>query len=322
MTAAGGRIEREIIERVIIERVIDGRVVQLSNPDKLIWPELGITKRALLAYFEAIAPVLLPHLRGRPLTLARFPDGIDGPGFYQTRCHRSPEWLETAPLPTGTGKDVRCCVANDLASLLWIANQGTVELHPFLGRLPRVDVPSELMFDLDPGEDAGPLAAAEIALRVRSLLKEHGLEGWVKTSGRRGVHVHVPLVEGATFTESRAFARALARRLAQERPDAVTDVITKASRGERVFIDYSQNSVGKSTIAPWSLRALRVPLVAAPLRWEELEQAVGERSARVLAVTPEEALERARRGDFTSEVRRQSLPSRSRSSTPLSLRWE
>jgi bifunctional non-homologous end joining protein LigD len=252
----------------------------LKNLDKPLWP--GFTKGEMIAYYRAVAPALLPHLAGRAVTLARFPDGVDGPGWYQSNCPQGAARIATLTGPSG--KTVRYCLIEDEGALVWAANLGAIELHPFLARADAPDRPLALVFDLDPGPPAGLAACCEVAGLLRERLSP--LRCFVKTSGAKGLHVYVPV--DATYAETRPLARALAARLASELPALVTDKPLKAQRAGKVFIDWGQNDPNRSTIAPWSLRATRVPLVSMPLRWEELV------NPRALAFTPERALERLR----------------------------
>ena len=269
----------------------------LKNLEKPLWP--GFTKGEMIAYYREVAPVLLPHLAGRAVTLARFPDGVDGPGWYQSNCPAG--GARTVSITGPSGKTVRYCLIEDEEALVWAANLGSIELHPFLARADAPDRPLALVFDLDPGPPAGLMACCEVARLLRERLSP--LQSFVKTSGAKGLHVYVPVE--ATYAQTRPLARALAARLAEELPALVTDKPHKAQRAGKVFIDWGQNDPNRSTIAPWSLRATRAPLVSMPLRWEELSQ------PRALAFTPQRALERLRReGDLFRPVLelRQPLP--------------
>ncbi len=262
---------------------VAGRAVRLSSLDRVMWPS-GTTKGEVVDYYVHVGDVLLPHLAGRPLTLHRFPGGVTGPHFYQTRCPPHPAWLRTATLSyPRTGKTFEAPVIDDLAGLVWAANLATVEVHPFLGRLPDLGAPTHVVIDLDPGPPAGILDACRVALRVRELLDEAQLTGVPKTTGGKGMHVFVPLGPGATYDATKAWARALARTLAADDPAGVVDVMTRARRAGRVFVDWSQNDAGKSTVAPYSPRAGGAePAASVPVTWREVEEAVRSGTARGL----------------------------------------
>lgn len=278
--------------------------VALSNLDKVLFPETGFTKGDLLAYYDAVAPVLLPHLAGRPITMARFPDGVGAPGWFQMSCRGHPPWMRTAEIIGRRGQRLHYCLVDDRDALLWMINLGTIELHPFLACAADPDVPRDVVFDLDPGPDAGALDAAAVALLVRDALATRGHRSLVKTSGKKGLHVYAPLDGGWRYAESRAFARSLAAELARAHPDAITDRIAKSERQGRVLIDWRQNAIGLSTVAPYSLRALPWPLVSTPLGWSEVEAALAGGRAAALAFTPRAVVDRvARFGDlFTTDT--------------------
>ena len=263
----------------------------LKNLDKPLWP--SFTKGEMIEWYRAVADALLPHLAGRAVTLARFPDGVNGPGWYQSNCPHGARSTTTVTGPSG--KTVRYCLIEDIEDLLWAANLGTLEFHPFLAPVASPDRPHALVFDLDPAHPAGLPECCSVALRLRDRLRP--LQCFPKTSGAKGLHVYVPLNGTATYAETKPFARELARSLAAADRALVTDKPLKAQRAGKVYVDWGQNDANRSTIAPWSLRATRVPLVSAPVRWEELSD------PRTLAFTPERALERLRRdGDLFRRV--------------------
>jgi bifunctional non-homologous end joining protein LigD len=259
-----------------IEVEIGGRAVRLTNLDKVLFPATGFTKGDLIDYYARLAPVLLPHLAGRPLTLARFPDGVDGSGWYQTDCPHPPPLLLTLPVPSpgGQGRGRNYCLVDDLAGLVWTANLAAIELHPLLSRVPRLDVPTVALFDLDPGPPAGLIEAASVALLVRQVLEGLGLEACVKTSGWFGMHVVVPLNGPHTFDETRTFARAAAAVLARRHPDQVVGQVARSGRAGRVFVDWAQNNANRSIAGVYSVRAQDEPVASTPLRWSEAEAAV------------------------------------------------
>ncbi|MCA1663205.1 MAG: non-homologous end-joining DNA ligase [Myxococcales bacterium] len=270
-----------------------------TNADKVLFPETGFTKGELLAYYDAVAPLLLPHLEGRAVTMARFPDGVAAPGWFQMNCRGHPPWMRTTEIIGRRGQRLRYCLVEDRDALLWMINLGTIELHPFLACAGDPDVPRDVVFDLDPGPDAGALASARVALWVRDALDARGHRSRVKTSGKKGLHVYAPLDGRWHYADSRAFARAVAGELAAAHPELITDRIAKSERHGRVLIDWRQNAIGLSTVAPYSVRALPWPLVSTPLAWGEVEAAIAGGRAAALAFSPRDVLPRvARFGDL------------------------
>ncbi len=290
---------------------IDGRQVRLSSLEKVLWPSTGFTKRDLISYYARAAPALVPHLAGRPLTLGRFPDGVEGPGFAQTECSGRPPWMATEALRLRSGAVRRYCVVEDVPSLLWVANLGTLELHPFLARGHEPDRPTAAVLDLDPGPGAGLVHCCEAALRLRELLGSIGLAAWAKTSGAAGLHLYLPLDGGADFGRSRELARWIAARLAADHPRLIDAGGGRSARAGRVRIDWRQNHPRQSIAAPYSLRATDVPRVSAPVTWKELERAWRERDPGSLWFSPPQVLDRlARQGDLFGPLLhvRQALP--------------
>jgi bifunctional non-homologous end joining protein LigD len=279
---------------------VDGRPLRFTSLDRVLWRREGITKRALLEYYARVAPVLVPHLAGRPLTLARFPQGLQSRGFLQNECRGAPAWIRTAPLVLQSGEVRRYCLVDDMPSLLWVVNLGTVEIHPYPAPAERPDAPAAVLFDLDPGAGALLLDACRVALRLRPLLVADGFEPVVKTSGVSGVHVFAPVHE-AGFDAVRAYARSIAQRLADDDPALVAAPQAHARRPRQVMVDWRQNDPRRSTAAPYSLRATEPPGVSTPLRWPEIETAVTAGSAVTLTASPAGVLERiARHGDLFS----------------------
>jgi bifunctional non-homologous end joining protein LigD len=251
---------------------VDGRRIALTNLDRVLYPDAGFTKGDLTAYYGAIAPVLVPHVAGRPLTLGRFPGGVEKPGFAQTECRGAPPWLATQAVRLRDGRVRRFCLVNDAPSLLWVANLGTIELHPFLAYGAAPDEPTVVVFDLDPGPPADFAACCETALALGELLAESGLASFPKTSGGVGLHVYVPLNSPHTFEQTKRFARAAADRLAEERPEHVTAKPGREGRRGKVLVDWVQNDPTRSTVSVYSLRAARWPTVSTPLAWDEVER--------------------------------------------------
>jgi bifunctional non-homologous end joining protein LigD len=284
---------------VTVEMEIEGRRLSLSNLDKPLYPS-GFTKGDMVEYYVRVAPAILPHLAGRPVTLRRFPDGLEGPTWFQTRCRGRPPWMRTAPIRIRRGEVHEYCLIEDRPSLAWAANQAAVELHPFLWRHEQPERPLVAVFDLDPGPPAGLAEACSVALRLRDLLGETGLRSFPKASGSRGIHVVVPLNADVTFDRTKAFGRQVAGRLAGEDPARITDRLEHPAREGRVMVDWRQNDRMRSTVAPYSLRARRRPVVSAPLTWEEVERGTGEPAA--LELDPAAVLDRVADGDLFEPV--------------------
>lgn len=248
---------------------VEGREIGLSHTDKVLFPEAGLTKGDLVAYYRRIAPMMLPHLAGRPLSLQRYPDGITADGFMQKNAaDYFPSWIERAPLPKQNG-EVQHVVARDAATLVYLANQAAITLHIGLSRIDRIDQPDRLVIDLDPSDDDFA-KVKRAARRARQLLEAVGLVPFVQTTGSRGLHVWVPLERKESFDEVRAFAGEIATRLVAERPDELTTEQRKAARGDRVYVDIARNAYAQTAAAPYTVRARPAAPVATPLAWEEL----------------------------------------------------
>jgi|GEM_PF-238465 len=286
---------------------VAGRRLSLTNLDKVLWPETGTTKADMIGYYSRIAPVMLPHLAGRPVTLKRFPDGVQGESFFEKNCpsHRPP-WVGTAKMG-----EVGYCLLEEPAALVWTANLAAIELHPTLAALPHLDRPSFVVFDLDPGEPAGVLECARVALLVRELLGQLELECWPKTSGSKGLQLYAPLNDGSTYAKTGPFAKAVAQLLERRHPDLVVSHQQRDARKGKVLIDWSQNSASKTTVAVYSMRARPEPTVSTPLDWDEVERALAKDDKGSLVFSWEAVLERAESlGDLMAEVLvcRQQLP--------------
>jgi bifunctional non-homologous end joining protein LigD len=254
-----------------IEVEIEGKQLKLSNLDKIFYPKTGFTKGQVIDYYTRVAPALLPHLRGRPLTLKRYPNGVESQYFYEKQCpsHR-PEWVRTAAIPMGR-KTIDFCLCDDLPTLVWLANLADLELHPSLSLAAEIERPTTMAFDLDPGPPAGLPECCEVALILREALTGLGLESFPKTSGSKGIQVYVPLNRGeATYDETKPLANALARHLEAEHPKLIVSRQKKELRRAKVLIDWSQNDGHKTTVCVYSLRARPRPTVSTPLSWEEL----------------------------------------------------
>jgi bifunctional non-homologous end joining protein LigD len=273
---------------------IGGRTVRLTNLDRILWPLTGTTKRDVLAYVLKVAPVLLPYLRGRAVMLWRFPEGVDGPGWFQAQCRGRPEWVRTQSIASRRGEVLEYCLVEEPATLAWLANLGTIELHPHLWRVDRPAEPDAMIVDLDPGPPAGRAACARVALIVREHLSMAGLSPVVKTSGRLGLHVVAPLTAGHSFETTKTFARELAQQLEASEPGLVIASSSRVDRAGRVYLDWVQNDRNRQLVAPYSLRAAPLPAVSMPVRWDEVTAAAaGEPEARaIFRSSPERVLTR------------------------------
>jgi bifunctional non-homologous end joining protein LigD len=261
---------------------VDGRLLKLTNLGKVLYPQTGFTKAEVIDYYLQTAQVLLPHLRDRPLTRKRWPDGTAAAYFFEKNAPRgTPDWVRTVTLPTpgsSTGRDVAdFVVADDVASVVWLANLAALELHvpqwrigeSDQGKKPTADL---IVFDLDPGPPATIVECCDVALTLRDLLGHYGLECWAKTSGNKGMHLYVP-IEPASTRKTSEFAKTVAEQLAEAIPEDVTATMTKALRPGKVFIDWSQNNSAKTTLAPYSLRGSDEPRVSTPIDWDEVAAA-------------------------------------------------
>lgn len=275
------------------------RTLSLSNLDKVLWPKTGFTKGELIHYYSVIAPVMAPHLLARPITLRRWPNGLEGQTFFQKNApaHR-PQWIPTVELG-----DVHYLRLDEPAALVWAANLAAIEIHPGLACAPDLDRPTAVVFDLDPGPPADLLTCCDVAVLVRGYLEQLGLAAWPKTSGSKGLQLYVPLGKTCDFERSREFALAIARVAESEHDDLVISAMDKDKRRKKVMIDWSQNAPSKTTVAAYSVRALDHPSVSTPVTWEEVEEAVSARSADRLRFSPGDVLDRVDRlGDLMAPV--------------------
>jgi bifunctional non-homologous end joining protein LigD len=293
---------------------VAGRDLKFSNPDKVLYPQTGFTKGEMIEWYGQAAEVLLPHLRGRPLTLKRFPDGVEGKHFYEKRCpkHR-PDWVQTAAIWSERHKgEIEYCLVEDLPTLLWTANLAGIELHPSLSLAAAIERPTAMVFDLDPGAPAGVLDCAQVAVWIRGLFEQLGLSSYPKTSGSKGIQVYVPLdPEDSSYEQTKPFARQVAETLEQRFGDRVVSRMTKAKRPGKVLVDWSQNDQHKTTVCVYSLRAKAQPTVSTPLEWEELEAALVSGDPEQLVFDHAEVLARiAAKGDLFAPLlsERQRLP--------------
>jgi bifunctional non-homologous end joining protein LigD len=292
---------------------VSGRQLKITNPDKVLYPEAGFTKGDVIEYYRRIAPVLLPHLKGRALTMKRYPNGVDEQYFYQKESpkHR-PDWVTTVPMwSEGNGRDINFTVVNSLPTLLWAANLADLELHTSMARARTGRRPTMMVFDLDPGLPATIVECCEVALLIRERLARDGLRCFPKTSGSKGLQLYAPLNTPADYDGTKGFARDLARTMEAEHADLVVSNMRKELRTGRVLMDWSQNDYLKTTVCVYSLRARSHPTVSTPLSWDEVEQATDHREPERLVFDWAAVLERVERlGDLFEPVLklRQKLP--------------
>jgi bifunctional non-homologous end joining protein LigD len=296
-----------------VEVEVEGRPLRLSNLDKILYPRAGFTKAQVIDYYTRVARAVLPHLRGRPLTLKRYPNGVEAGHFYEKECpsHR-PEWVRIEPIAIRSeDRVVNFCLAEDLPTLVWLANLADLELHTSLSLAVPIERPTFLAFDLDPGPPASILDCARVALALRELLEPLGLEGWTKTSGSKGLQVYFPLNTETSYEQTKPFALAVAQLLERRHPELVVSSMRKDLRTGKVLVDWSQNDQHKTTVCVYSLRARERPTVSAPVTWDELESALEGGERERLEFDSEAVLERIdARGDLFAPVlaRRQTLP--------------
>jgi bifunctional non-homologous end joining protein LigD len=293
---------------------IAGQELALSNLDKVFYPATGFTKGEMIDYYLRIAPVLLPHLAGRPVTLKRYPDGAADDFFYQKECpsHR-PDWVPTAPVwSEGNNRNINFCLLADVPALVWAANLAALELHTSLSFAVAVATPTMMVFDLDPGPPADIVDCAQVGLWLKAVFDRHGLASFPKTSGSKGLQVYVPLNTPSAYDHTKSFARALAQLLEKQHPDKVVSRMTKALRTGKVLVDWSQNDEHKTTVCVYSLRAREKPTVSTPVTWHEVAAALKERNPGLLAFEAADVLARVEKfGDLFGPVltMKQKLPS-------------
>jgi bifunctional non-homologous end joining protein LigD len=285
---------------------VEGREVAVSNLQKVLYPATGFTKGDLIRYYIRIAPVLLPHLQDRALTMKRYPDGVRGFFFYEKNCpaHRPP-WVKTADVfSKRRGEPMPYCLANNLPSLVWMANLADLELHVSLARAKKQDRPTVMVFDLDPGEGTNILQCARVGLVVREKLRQIGLESFPKTSGSKGLQVYAPLnTPGVNFDHTKAASRLIAETIEKELPREVVSNMRKDLRRGKVLIDWSQNDEHKTTVCVYSMRATENPSVSTPLEWREVETLLQRGKREAFFFSPESLLARvAERGDLFAPV--------------------
>jgi bifunctional non-homologous end joining protein LigD len=268
---------------------IDGRRLRLSNLDKVLYPQAGFTKAQVVDYYARIGEVMVPHLADRPVTLVRWPDGVDSQSFFEKRCpSHAPEWMRSAAV----SDDLNQCVLDDLPSLVWAANMAALELHTPQARVSSPDRPDSMVFDLDPGPGTSVLDCCRVGLDLQGVLAELGLESVAKTSGSKGLHLAVPLHTEVTDDDTKGFALALGQLLANREPEQVTVVMRKDLRKGKVFVDWSQNDRHKTTVCAYSMRGKDRPMVSTPVTWDEVSDAIDGKDPDALTFEAPDVLDR------------------------------
>jgi len=292
---------------------VENRKLKLTNLDKVLYPATGFTKGQVVDYYVRIAPVLVPHLAGRPLTMKRYPGGVNDEFFFEKNApkHR-PDWVKTTPVWSDSNhRTMDYLLANDLPALVWIANLASIELHPSLSLGTDLETPTSIVFDLDPGPPANIVQCCQVGLWVRDIFEHFGLQAFAKTSGSKGLQIYAPLNTKTNYEQTKSFAHAVARLLEQEHPDLVVSDMKKAVRTNKVFVDWSQNDQHKTTISVYSLRAREHPTVSTPVTWDEVEQALKKKDAARLVFEAPDVLARVEKmGDLFQPVLKlkQTLP--------------
>jgi bifunctional non-homologous end joining protein LigD len=290
-------------EKVQLE--VAGKKLAVSNLNKILYPKVGFTKGQVIDYYIRIAPVLLPHLRDRPLTMKRYPNGVDAQFFYEKNCpaHR-PNWVRTAKVwSEGNNRMMDYCLAQDLPTLVWAANLADLELHTSLARKKDVARPTMMVFDLDPGPPADIVQCCQVGLWLRDLLGAMKLKSFAKTSGSKGLQIYVPLHTPVSFDETKALSRALAELLEREHSSLVVSKMAKVLRKGKVLVDWSQNDEHKTTICVYSLRAKEEPTVSTPVTWDEVANCLKKKKPDLLKFRCEKTLQRVdKMGDLFAPV--------------------
>lgn len=280
---------------------IEGQRLELSNLDKVLYPETGFTKAQLIDYYVRVAPVLLPHLKGRPLTMKRYPNGVSGAFFYEKNCptHR-PEWVKTVPVwSEGNNRWMDYCLVEDLPTLVWAANLADIELHTSLSLGKKIEQPTYIVFDLDPGPPATIVKCCQVGLWVKDVFDRLGLESFAKTSGSKGLQIYVPLNTAVTYEQTKPFAKTMAQMLERAHPADVVSDMKKSLRTNKAFVDWSQNDRHKTTINVYSLRAKDRPTVSTPVTWKEVEQCLKKEDPELLVFISDQTLARVEKhGDL------------------------
>jgi bifunctional non-homologous end joining protein LigD len=273
---------------------VEGKHLKLTNLDKVLYPAAGFSKGQVIDYYARVAPAMVPHLAGRPLTLKRYPNGVDSQYFFEKNAtkHR-PDWVKTVPIwSEGNSRDVNYILANDLPTIVWIANLAGIELHPSLSMAKEITCPTMMVFDLDPGPPANIVQCCQVAFWLREIFESFDLQSFPKTSGSKGLQIYVPLNTKTSYDETKPFAHALARLLEDQHRELVVSDMKKTLRVGKVLVDWSQNDEHKTTIGVYSLRAREQPTVSTPVTWKEVETCLTKKDSGVLVFDAPQVLER------------------------------
>jgi bifunctional non-homologous end joining protein LigD len=296
--AAGDHVTDSAVE-------IQGKHLKLSNLAKVLYPATGFTKQQVIDYYVRIAPAILPHLSGRALTRKRYPDGVEGEPFFEKNAPKyRPDWVKTAPIwSEGNHRTVYYVLANDLATLVWLANLAALELHPSLALAKDITCPTEMVFDLDPGPPANIVQCCQVGMWLREIFEHFGLQSFPKTSGSKGLQIYVPLNTPTNYDATKTFARALAQLLEQEHPEMVVSDMKKTLRTGKVLVVWSQNDEHKTTVAVYSLRAREHPTVSTPVTWDDVERTFKKKDASLLVFEAPQVVSRFEKiGDLFAPV--------------------
>jgi bifunctional non-homologous end joining protein LigD len=284
---------------------VQGKQLNLSNLDKVLYPATGFTKQQIIDYYVRIAPAIVPHLAGRALTRKRYPNGVDEEFFYEKNApqHR-PDWVKTAPIwSEGNRRTIHYILADDLATLVWLANLAAIELHPSLALAKDITCPTMMVFDLDPGPPANIVQCCQVGLWLREIFEHFGLQSFPKTSGSKGLQIYVPLNTPTKYESTKTFSHALAQLLEHEHRDMVVSEMKKQVRTGKVFVDWSQNDEHKTTVAVYSLRAREHPTVSTPVTWEEVVRTLKKKDANLLVFEARQVVARVEKmGDLFAPV--------------------
>ncbi|HEX8815275.1 MAG TPA: non-homologous end-joining DNA ligase [Terriglobales bacterium] len=280
---------------------VDGKTLTLTNLEKVLYPAAGFTKGQVIDYYARIAPVLVPQLAGHPLTLKRYPEGVDHQYFFEKNATKyRPDWVKTAAIwSEGNHRDVNYILADNLPTLIWVANLASIELHPSLSLAKKMESPRAMVFDLDPGPPADIVQCCQVGLWLREIFDHFKLKSFPKTSGSKGLQIYVPLNTPVTYEKTKGFANALARLLESDHKDLVVSDMKKQVRVGKIFVDWSQNDIHKTTVSVYSLRARERPTVSTPVKWEEVETAFKKKKADLLVFEASDVLARVEKiGDL------------------------
>src|ERR1700729_2110426 len=284
---------------------VQGKQLKLSNLEKVLYPAVGFTKKQVIDYYVRIAPAIIPHLAGRPLTRKRYPDGVEGEPFFEknTPMHR-PDWVKTVPIWSDRNRrTVHYVLADDMATLVWLANLAALELHPSLALSEDIECPTEMVFDLDPGPPANIVQCCQVALWLREIFDHFKLQSFPKTSGSKGLQIYIPLNTPTNFEATKMFSHALAQLLEHDHPDLVLSEMKRNLRTGKVFVNWSQNDEHKTTIAVYSLRAREHPTVSTPVTWEEVQRTLKKKDANLLVFEASQTVSRVEKmGDLFAPV--------------------